>query len=139
MNNKEMIDKMDDGVLQADKILSLAMMSPGSICDDLRDFFREETDIGKVLGVKVPDRIEESIQDEDFDDVAEWLYDKNILGFLVRFATPVMDHRQNGASYSWGHKRIDWIYAETIDDALEKGLEWAASERNREKVAKKGQ
>ena len=136
MSNKRIYETMDDALLQANKILSLAMMSPGSMCNELRDFFRDEDFeyIEKVFGAEMHEATREAIEDNDFAEGVIWLNEKVKLGFLVQFATPVMKHYTNGgAEFSWGHKRIEWIYAETIKEAIEKGLKWVATERENEK------
>jgi hypothetical protein len=61
---------------------------------------------------------------------------------MVRFESAVHRYAPNGRSYSyrWGHYRIRWFHAETLEAAVEQGFTWAADvdEQDRSKAAGEG-
>ena len=65
---------------------------------------------------------------------AEWLVDSRKFGFLVHMETPVMQPHPGGScSYTWGRFTSRWFYADTLDQAFEKGFAWVESVRSRER------
>ena len=68
---------------------------------------------------------------EDLNDFFDDNDDKTISRCLG--ATPVMTPTgKNSRSYSWGYYSTTWIYAETIEDAVNKGLKWVKERRRAE-------
>lgn len=79
-------------------------------------------------------RVIESL-DVDFDEIAdalgyrgrhslelpEYCARKDKLGLLAKVSTPVMID----IGYSWGYSRYTWVYADTLDDLLDKAKEFA--------------
>ena len=131
MDNRKLFETLDDETARMDRVLLLSGMAAGCMSDDLRDFFLEE-DYEKIIGVNFDELANEAIEAEDFDELSSWLLNHDILGVIVSFCTPVMDPHSNGASYSWGHMRSKWVYANDIDEAVKKGLAWVADVRQRE-------
>jgi len=84
----------------------------------------------------MPDEIKEAYELEDYSEFLGWLLDNDRFGFLLKFATPVMKPSAsgNGASYSWGHYRMKWVYGDTLDAALDSGFAWVEECRNMEKA-----
>ena len=60
--------------------------------------------------------------------LCEWFYEAGFYGFMVKFATPIMDD----GTYSWGMYRTQWVYGDTVDEAMERGFKWVASQREAE-------
>ena len=58
----------------------------------------------------------------------EWFYEAGFYGFMVKFATPIM----NCGTYSWGMYVTQWVYGDTVDEAMERGFKWVASQREAE-------
>lgn len=141
---KTILSKLYDETARIERTILIA----GSICcgdafpEDLNDFFEEEDEktIAGCLG-EIPDYVDLFAPNyERQDAIYEWLRDAGKLGFLVQFATPVMTPTgKNSRSFSWGYYSTTWIYAETIDDAVNQGLKWVAKRRRDEdRKAKKG-
>ncbi len=109
-----------------------AIAAGGVHSDDLDEFFDEEdeVDIEAVFG-PIPEWIDiDSGGYQRADDIFEWLRDTGKLGFLVNFATPVMEKSgENSRSFSWGYYSTKWIYAESMEEAVDKGLAWVAARR----------
>ena len=99
----------------------------------------DDETIEKCLG-KIPDWVSKKDNDRKID-IAQWLIEAGRFGVLVQFATPVMTPLGEGAmSFSWGFYATTWVYAETIDEAIDKGLAWVKecrSKKNKE-AAEKG-
>lgn len=141
---KDLLEKMCDAPARIERLILLAgaMGSHDAFPDGLNEFFDDEDEetIEKCLG-RIPDWVNiETSGHERYDAVFEWLVDSNKLGFLVQFATPVMKPiGKNCRTYSWGHYGTEWIYADTLDEAIDKGMKWVKSCRRAEdRKAKKG-
>lgn len=98
------------------------------------DFLREDVDDMVSCFGPLPDEIKEAYESEDYSEFLGWLLDNDRFGFLLKFATPVMKPIGNGASYSWGHYRMKWVYGDTLDAALDLGFAWVEECRNIEKA-----
>lgn len=125
----ETLEKLYDATVRIERIIYLAgaMAATDAFSDDLNDFLDEEDDvITKCLG-GIPEWVDLTARNSERADwVWEWLRGAGKFGFLVRFATPVMKPVSKGArSYSWGYYNTEWVYAESVDEAVEKGLAWA--------------
>ena len=123
------------------QLLRRALASEDAIPSDLDDFLDDEDDetIEKCLG-EIPDWVSKEGIDRNLD-IAQWLIEAGRLGVLVQFATPVMTPLGEGAtSFSWGFYTTTWVYADTIDEAIRKGLAWVKECRSKEneEAAEKG-
>lgn len=128
-----MMEKLIDASLVADRVIYLAgALSGDSLPDDLEAFFNDEDDetIEKCLGT-IPEWVDVDANGYSLaESVSSWLSDENKLGFLVRVTTPVMKPLKGGIrTYSWSSFYLTWVYAETMDGALEQGLAWAEKRR----------
>jgi hypothetical protein len=134
-------EKLDDATIRMSQVILLAgMLNDGSdVADPLRELLEDEDD--KILIDCFPDMpaaILEYRDDEDMfkEEFASWAMRANKLGFLIQFGRPVMRYSADGehASYSWGHYAQRWVYGDTLEEAIEKGLEWAAKREAAEKA-----
>ena len=101
---------------------------------DISDF--SDKDLKRCFP-NISERLLKSIEEDegDFYDLADHCRKVNQLGFLCQIATPVMTYLGNGTnSYSWGYYRTRWVYGDTPDEALSKGLIWAKKCRRSEKT-----
>lgn len=102
--------------------------------------FCEDHD-GKQLAKIFDDPSLAEIEEDEIDETQltlERLLDSKKLGFLVKFESPVRTwDSETRFSASWGHYRMTWIYAETLEDALDAGVEWSREqgEKGRKKFA----
>ena len=110
----------------------------GKIPDDLYDFliectrddfnimfpyFNDDDDMWAYFTSSI-----EANGDFAHETLCEWFFENGIYGYMVKFATPVMDD----GTYSWGFYRTQWVYGDTVDEAFERGFKWVASQREAE-------
>lgn len=140
----EKMNRLFDATARIDRVIYLAgaLAAMDAFPDDLKDFFDEEDTetIEKALG-PLPEWFEpEESASVQAEFIFEWLRDAGKLGFLVQFATPVMTPHGSSRSFSWGYYSTRWVYADTMDEAIAKGLEWCEEQRAAEdrKADKKG-
>lgn len=67
------------------------------------------------------------IEDEvDEEEIAGAFAMRGLYGYVVQFALPVyLRATEDSTSYSWGHYRSKWIYADRIEDAWSIAVDWA--------------
>ena len=132
---KEIIERLWEENARVERVILLAgaLASEDDIPSDLDDFLDDEDDetIEKCLG-KIPDWVSKENRDRK-SDIAQWLIEAGRFGVLVQFATPIMTPLGEGAmSFSWGFYTTTWVYADTIDEAVDKGLAWVKECRSNE-------
>lgn len=133
----ETFEKLEQATARIERIIYLAgaMAAIDRFPDDLNDFLNDEDDdtIAECFG-ETPDWVDLPLRgDESAVWVCEWLRDAGKFGFLVQFATPVMKpYSPTGRTFSWGYYSTKWIYAETVEEAIDKGLAWVAERRAKE-------
>lgn len=133
--NKELSHKLESVTTRIETLLHIGGMVTD--CDSMPEVLREmlgEQDDKQLsqLFPNIPKRVIEALDDDDLSEFAEWVHLEGRLGFLVQFATPVMRHYAGAKTYSWGYYRTHWFYGETLQQATERGLEWAAECRAKE-------
>lgn len=127
---------MYDNTARVDTILHLSAMytEADAPASPLRDFFDDidATTLARLFPWFVaPEDDEDEIDCEALLETAAMHRED---GFLICISTPVMRHRGTSASYSWGHYRTHWVYAQTFEAAIEQGLAWVAEQRENEKA-----
>ncbi len=139
---KTILSKIDDATIRMEQIILLAgMINDGyALSGPLRDFLDEED--SNVFQSCFPDAPAELLEEADdgdglfSDHLFEWIQESGKLGFLIQFARPVMRYSDSGmsAAYSWGYYATRWVYGDTLDAAVAKGLDWAAEREAKEKA-----
>lgn len=130
----EILEKLYEATLRVERTIYLAgALSDSSLPDDLNDFLDDEDVVAECLG-DIPDWVDLAARPVDRGDwVCEWLMSAGRFGYLVQFATPVMTpHSATSRSFSWGYYSTKWVYAETMEEAIDKGLAWAEERRAKE-------
>lgn len=118
-------------LLRVEQIIHLATMAGESMPDEVREALTGDTGaqsaLADVMGMSAAE-LADAWGDGDMDEIASDLAWKKAHGWLVCFATPVRRYRLGveGAGFSWGHTYEKWVYADTYDEAIEKGRAWAA-------------
>lgn len=134
--SKNLHDKLMAANCRIEKMISLAgafgdLDGDVYVCQELCDFFTDSNeDIGETFGV--PSEAIESLGNEF--DIYNFLDESEKWGFLIQFATPIMEHSDGDVSYSWGLCRVRWVYADSFDEAVANGLAWVDSIRALEKA-----
>ncbi|MBI5917822.1 MAG: hypothetical protein HY849_00385 [Nitrosomonadales bacterium] len=73
--------------------------------------------------------------DPSADDIAQSLIDLRKFGFLIQAATPIRKHfAEHSWGSSWGGYYTTWLYADTLDEALEQAKVWAAAQHKRDQA-----
>ena len=68
--------------------------------------------------------------DIDTEEVAGAFAIRGLQGYVVQFALPVyIRATEDSTSYSWGHYRTKWIYADRFEDAWSIAVEWAKAHK----------
>lgn len=128
------LEKLNDATARVDRCIFIAgaLAACDSFPSDIDDFFDDEDKetIEKCFG-EIPEFVDiDGRGYERAEGIFEWLRDSRKLGFLVNFATPVMTPTgKNSRSFSWDYYNIQWIYADTLEEALDKGLAWVETQR----------
>ena len=101
-----------------------------------QDAFEESNeDVWQAIGIEEPHY-------SDADSWSEALIDARKTGYLVQFATPIpRDFYEDGFSFSWGFYTLEWIYAETLEEACVKAIAWQEEfiEKKRKEAEKEGE
>lgn len=130
----EIMKKLNDATARVERVIFLAgaLATSGTCTRDLDDYLDDQADedIEKCFG-KIPDWVYiDGCGMDRAESVFEWLRDSGKLGFLVQFATPIMEPvSKDCRSFSWGYYNTQWIYGDTIEAAVEKGLAWVETRR----------
>ncbi len=141
---KVLADRFYEETARVEEMVFIAgAMGDDVFPSDLEDFFVEEGDesLAAIFGVELPEHVKDELEaNMETDSLREWLLDQRLLGFLVKFSTPVMepDADLTARRYSWGWTRSAWVYGDTMESALDKGFAWVAEQRKKEDAAAKG-
>ena len=123
MMHEEISQNLADRNMRIDRIHHLGgMCHDHSWPDEVKDDFEMwPEEVGAALGFDPDDGLYPLEEEEVF----ETLRLTGLLGFLIWFATPVpMFHSKDSYSSSWGHYAHKWVYGETLEEAVRKGMEW---------------
>jgi hypothetical protein len=126
MNLPELHEELFDLTIRIDKIILLAAaINEDSMSEDLQQILEEEdyTLLEKLFGLPAQ---EADAQNWDHTAIREWLVDHRKFGFLIQLATPVREYfSEKSWSSSWGYYSTPWIYADTLEEAIELAKQWA--------------
>lgn len=146
MSGKTIIERLRDSTARIEKTIFMAgaLSSDEEFPSDLEEFFNDHdaAEVKAIFG-NVPEWVDFENSGSCFkEEAAEWLIGDRVFGYLVNFATPVPNNITDklSFSYSWGSYYTHWVYAETMNDAVSKGLEWVRTVRAKalEKATKNG-
>lgn len=145
MRHRELARAFFDADLRVDCIVHIATMlthyawpeNIRSAMEDWPDEFWSAIGFGKNRIEEIAELLEDRISGQE--EVSSQLFQLNKLGFVVLFATPVPTFHKNMKGYStcgFGHCHCQWVYADTLEEAYAKGVEWkkAYIENERQKV-----
>lgn len=143
LTNSDFFNLCGDETIRLEQMIYLAGVLPsydgGGMPAPLEDFFDNEvSDISTAFYNELPDYVlaagMNEGDDETFNEACiDWMIQNKIQGFLVQVATPVMTHRDNSSSYSWGYYNTRWVYGDTLDDVAKHAVAWALEMRGYEK------
>ncbi len=128
MIDKDIQADMFDSNVRMAKIIHLqGMMSCDRPSRRVMNVLQDENEI--ELSSLLPDFKLSAADVMDEDALIQYLIVKNYPGFIVRFDTPIPCNirKKGGYSSSWSKYCWQWIYAETLQEACEKSLEWHES------------
>jgi hypothetical protein len=144
---RDYAEELDNATVRIDHLIWL----PGLVTTDthldvpsFEEFIEEVFDYESVEIENLPElkttlelAAEENLNRSDFaEELASRFAFNRRNGFLAKIATPVTsNHKDRGYTFSWGHYRTNWIYAETIDDLTNQAVAWAEAEHEKDRVA----
>jgi hypothetical protein len=136
---KKLYQRLSDAEARLDVVVCIAgMLGDGdALAEPLEDLLEEEPAVLRLCFPDLPDWVEQALDSrrDVAGTFAEWAVQEGRLGFAVKISTPVMrQSRPNSWSFSWGHYRTCWVYGETLEQAVQKGLEWVADRRKAEQA-----
>lgn len=122
----------EKSLLRIDHIIHLGASAhdPENYPDSLRDLI-DDADALEDLTADFPFLEKEILArqldgNDAYEAFAEGLERGQYWGFLIWAITPVKRSTSGGFSFSWGHCRTHWFYAETFQGALDKASQWAS-------------
>lgn len=140
MNMKDIRAALEKAEARVDHIIWIdgAIMDDSGLPDVLVDFLDEEFDrIEECLG-QLPEWLKQALDGPRYqraEAFRDWVLNTQKLGFIVRITTPVMQPVDNkGWQFSWGYTCFNWVYAETVEQAVTLGLQWVEQMRVQEKA-----
>lgn len=133
---------LNDATLRMDAVLLLAgMLNNGdAVAGPLSEMLADDLDesgMRRCFPGSPPALLDEMNDERGFcESFCEWAIDTGKLGFVVKFARPVMtwNLKADASSFSWGRYNTAWLYADTLDEVVARGLEWAAEREAAEKA-----
>lgn len=137
--NKEISKQLVDATARLETIIHLGAMATDtcSLPNALEELIEESTfkEIEELFGMPAGEALDCHLDHREEmlrEAIVEHLHVYGRLGFLVQIATPVMKRQAQGRSFSWGYFQTKWVYAETLEDAIDAGLKWVAERRAKE-------
>lgn len=138
MELKQILEQLAVASARMEAVVCIAGMlgDAGEIAEPLKAML-EELDAADFRSCfpDAPSSLLDALNDSDTfnEEFAGWVLATGKLGFAVKFATPVMTHYYNfGRSYCWSLYTTNWVYGDTLGDAVNTGLAWVAQQRERE-------
>ena len=131
MNHKEITEYFSENCLRLEKIIHIASMCCSrSLPPIAEDAFNDDwDDVCRAIGIDPPDNYIGPYE------MSARLYALNKLGFLIQAATPILKFKSQASSTSsWEYYTTKWIYAESLDEAIEKAKKWAFDYYQNEKI-----
>ncbi len=135
---KILYEKFADAMMRMEALVCIAGMlgDSGSVSEPLEELLREDAITLKRCFPDMPEWLEKALEDGKFAAEAfnEWAVACGKLGFALKVATPVINRTERGGrSYSWDHYDTTWVYGDTLDEAVLRGLAWVAERRMAER------
>lgn len=128
------LEKLNDATTRIERCIFIAgaLAANDAFPADIDAFFDDEDNetIEECFG-EIPEFVDiDGPGHERAECIFEWLRDSRKFGFLVNFATPVMTPTgKDSRCFSWGYYNTKWIYADTLEEAVDKGLAWVETRR----------
>lgn len=131
--NSLLQDKLEDATVRIEQIIHFGcMLTDYSMPESVKELFEDVTPIVDDLFPDLPAEGKQEIENGYFEIewFIDWINEKRRHGYGILFATPVMKPiGEGGRDYSWGHYSTKWIYADTLEEAVDKAVLWAAERR----------
>lgn len=142
--NQRLFEQLEQLTLRVNEVIYLGgMLGDGdSLAEPLQELLEDDTDEVEKLFPELSALLEQSDDVRVIhEEVTSWLLRHRKLGYVVQFATPVMEQhpppkgfKYFSASYSWGYYQTARFYGETMAQAMRQGMGWARECRKAEKA-----
>lgn len=148
LSTEQRFNRINDGLLRLEAVIDLASAiandefdGPDGVVDDLLDEIGSKSMLFPAW-VGMDDLVDVCrAQIGDESEIGGILLRRNILGIAVKFATPVRDYKGRKGStafqFSWGRYYTAWVYAESYEQAWERGFQWVEVMATRDREATK--
>jgi hypothetical protein len=133
---RELAERFFEHSARIDQVILLAALADSPDSDAFENFINlsDGGDLVRLFGMSNAQE-QELLESEDTDGLWDWCEEHSKLGYLVKFATPAMRPMKSGGFVgSWGSYYTHWVYADTMDQALEAGFAWVAERRAAEQA-----
>jgi hypothetical protein len=129
MKNAQINIELSDQCIRFDHLFYLpaAFVDVNSLPERLDEILSEEllSVLAEVFDLK---KLASAKEEMSSEDISVSLIDNNKLGFLAEVATPVRKYlSKNAVRVSWGNTYIQLIYADSLEELIEKSKVWAKS------------
>lgn len=142
--NQRLFEQLEQLTLRVNEVIYLGgMLGDGdSFAEPLQELLEDDTEELEKLFPELRVLLDQ-IDDVRgiHEEVASWLLRNRKLGYVVQFATPVMEQhppakgfKYFSATYSWGYYQTARFYGETVGQAMRQGMRWARECRKAEKA-----
>lgn len=136
---KAYYERLSEATVRMEQMVLLAgMLSDGdSLPGVMSELLDEDPDVQKRCFPDMPDEISSLNEADEFKEAfMHWAWSSNKWGFVVQFARPVMrwDKAGTSADFSWGYYNTAWLYGDSIEEVVDRGLAWAKELEDEEKA-----
>jgi hypothetical protein len=127
---KNSAQKLRNNLIFFDTIICLSACW-ASASESLKELFEwdEDRDMLKAAGFTNKE-IKRLLKKWDDDYIALILEEGEMTGYFVKAVIPAPEDTRvekdivTHGTYSWGHTQWQWFYVQTIEEAVEKAIEW---------------
>lgn len=140
---KKLYEQLSNATARMESLVCIGgMLGDGdSPAEPLQDLLEEEPAVFRRCFPDAPSWLHKALdsREDAAEAFGEWAVTTGKLGFALKIATPKMTHHgSKSCRYSWGYYMTAWVYGDTLDEAVARGLEWVAESRAYEKGSPAG-
>jgi len=124
MMDKTIASTMFNESIRVEKTFNLTTMMwvTDVFSPEITDTFNSDyMEVLTALGIEEGDLI----QGLEMEDIAQYLVDSNLGGWLAQFATPIPNFAEDGSiSHTWGVYSTKWLYHDDFETLCGLAIDW---------------